>query len=180
MTALTNYVALLRGINVGGKAKVSMPKLKELCNSLGWSNVLTYRQTGNVLFDSLASQKLESSLEAGIAKHFGLTTAVIVRKSAVLKNHLAKTPFALAARNDPSHLVLYLSKRPPLSTAVEQLRSHATAGEHIDQRGEAIWIYFPNGIGGSKLTPSVIDQAVGSATTGRNWNTLTKLDELRS
>jgi uncharacterized protein (DUF1697 family) len=175
MPALTTYAALLRGINVGGKTKIPMKELVKLCESFGWSDVTTLLQTGNVLFRASGSTALESTLEAGIAAQFGLTISVVIRETAILKAHLAQTPFEKASRDDPSHLLLYLSKRPPEPTAIESIRSRATAGELIESQDEAIWIHFPNGIGRSKITPSVMDRAVGSPATGRNWNTFTKL-----
>src|SRR5690348_17017594 len=113
MPTLINYVALLRGINVGGNARVPMKELQKLCSSFGWSDVQTYLQTGNVSFRALGPTGLEVTLEAGLSATFGLTIPVIVREKEILKGHLSHTPFEQASRDDPSHLLLYLSKRHP-------------------------------------------------------------------
>ena len=107
---------------------------------------------------------------------FGLTP--IVRSCTHFASYLSNVPFTEATQEDPSHVVLYLSKSAPVATAVNDIQSKASAGESVIQMGDTVWIHFPKGIGTSKLSPTVIDRSIGSPATRRNWNTLVKMREL--
>lgn len=176
---MTKYVALLRGINVGGKASVPMKELCVVCRRLGWENVTTYLRTGNVVFDtSLKAAQLEEALEYGITKEFGLSVPVIIKSGNNFSVYLSNVPFSLELQNDPSHVIMYFSKSTPAISEVDALLSKASAGESVIQKGDTIWIYYPKGIARSKITPAVIDRSIGSPATGRNWNTLIKIQAL--
>jgi len=175
------YVALLRGINVGGNNKISKQPLEELCAAIGWTGVRTHLQTGNIVFSASGNTGgLEKQLERAIHEHFGFPITVVVRDAAKFKSYLAQVPFAAQVVADPSHVLLYVTKLPPREDAAKVLTSLARADEAVAAAGGVLWIYFPNGIGSSKLTPALIDRAVGSTATGRNWNTVSKIQELCS
>lgn len=179
MAQRTRKVALLRGINVGGKAAVPMIELASVLSQLGCTNVSTYLRTGNVIFDAPRSEgQMEEIMERAIANEFGLSVPVIVKSVEAFSALLLNVPFSDEARSDPSHVLLYLSKSPPIATAIEGLQAKVTAGEAIIRQGDEIWIHYPDGIGKSKITPTVIDRSIGSPATGRNWNTLVKLRDL--
>jgi uncharacterized protein (DUF1697 family) len=172
------YVALLRAVNVGG-AKLPMAELRELCAALGWHNVRTYIQSGNVVFDSdLAAGALETALEGAVKRQFDLVRPVIVRSAAQWRVYAAGTPFPLREEQDASRLMLCLSKHPPAADAAERLQQRAAAGEQVRRLGDAIWVYYPEGVGTTKLSPSLFDKAAGSPVTARNWRTVCKLQEL--
>ena len=176
---MTKHIALLRGINVGGKATVPMKELALLFTDLGCGNVRTYLRTGNIVFESQReSGELEKAFECAISKEFSLSIPVVVRSGERFSEYLVNTPFPSESKKDPSHLLLYLSKNPPLESAVAQLLQKAAAGESVMQRDDGIWIYYPDGIGRSKVSPTIIDRSIGSSATGRNWNTLLKVSEL--
>jgi uncharacterized protein (DUF1697 family) len=171
-------VALLRAVNVGGR-KLPMAELRTLCDELGWQDVATYIQSGNVLFTTPArAEEIEKQLEQAIADRFGLDVPVIVRTAAQWAKLAASNPFARAARDEPNRLQLLVSKRPPNPDAADKLMERAQGGESVKAAGGALWFHFPGGVGTSKLTPTLIDNACGSPSTGRNYRTVLKLGEM--
>ncbi len=172
-------IALLRGINVGGKNTVAMPALRGLCADLGWLDVQTYINSGNVIFraDALAAE-LEAALETALVSSLGLAIAVVVRPAAVWPAYLAGNPFPNESEREPNLVMLALAKAPPRPDALAALRERAGAGEQIAQTADALWIHYSSGSGRSKLTPALLDRLVGSAVTTRNWRTAQKLAEL--
>ncbi|HYI65239.1 MAG TPA: DUF1697 domain-containing protein [Allosphingosinicella sp.] len=171
-------VALLRAVNVGGR-KLPMAELRALCAELGWKDAVTYIQSGNVVF-SAAGQAgaIEKVLEEAIAGRFGLDVPVIVRSTAQWARYPAGNPFPHAAKDEPNRLMLLLSKRPPAPGAEAVIQARALAGEQVRRAGDALWFHYPEGAGISKLTPSLIDRAIGSPGTARNYNTVLKLKEM--
>lgn len=176
MTASDKQVALLRGINVGGSHKVPMAELRELAAALGWRDVQTYIQSGNLLARAAgAPATLEARLEAAIERRFGFAVPVVVRSREAWAAYVAGNPLVEASRAEPKLVHLALAKRPPASGAVEGLRARAADGERIEGVGDALWIHYPQGAGRSKLTPALFDRLAGSPVTARNWNTVLEL-----
>jgi uncharacterized protein (DUF1697 family) len=173
-------VALLRAVNVGGR-KLPMAELRRLCGTLGWADVVTYIQSGNVIFSAKGSAgAAEEALERAIASRFGFEVPVIVRTAGQWLRYREDNPFPKAAEEEPNRLMLLLSKRPPADGAEEAIEARAAAGERVRRSGDALWIHYPAGAGTSKLTPSLIDRAIGSPATARNYRTVTKLEEMLS
>jgi uncharacterized protein (DUF1697 family) len=171
-------VALLRAVNVGGR-KLPMAELRALCGELGWTDVATYIQSGNLVFSAPGkADAIAEALEQAIAKRFGLDVAVVIRSKAEWTKYPGLNPFPQAAKDEPNKLHLLLSKRPPAKEAAETIQARAKAGERVKQAGDGLWIHYPEGAGASKLTPSMIDRALGSPGTARNFNTVLKLLEM--
>ena len=171
-------VALLRAVNVGGR-KLPMAELRALCAELGWQDVATYIQSGNVVFSAKdAPERLEATLEEAIAKRFGFDSPVIVRTAAQWAGYPPGNPFPQAAEDEPNRLMLLLSKQPPAKGAEDVIQARAVAGEQVRRAGDALWFHYPEGVGTSKLTPSLIDRAVGSPGTARNHRTVMTLLEM--
>src|SRR3954471_19692549 len=168
-------VALLRAVNVGGR-KLPMAELRTLCAGLGWEDVATYIQSGNLVFTAPGeAEAIETMLEKAIAGAFGLDVPVMVRSRAEWAKYHAENPFPNEAKDEPARLMLVVTKRPPAVGAAEAIEARATAGERVRQAGDVLWFHFPNGAGESKLTPSLVDRAIGSPGTARNYNTVMKL-----
>ncbi|HVG22915.1 MAG TPA: DUF1697 domain-containing protein [Thermoanaerobaculia bacterium] len=157
-------MALLRGVNVGGHKKVKMDELRATFERLGYTNVRTVLQSGNVLFDAKAKPRdLES--------HLG--TPVILRTAAELAMVMAKNPFPKEAEADPSRLhVVFLDAPLPSD---EVLRKTATPAEKFVVKGKEIYIHFGDGAGRSKLATILTEKKLGVLCTARNWNTVGKL-----
>ena len=171
-------VALLRAVNVGGR-KLPMAELRALCAELGWEEVATYIQSGNVVFTAAGKPAaIETRLETAIAERFGLEVPAIVRSAAEWARYPAGNPFIKAAKDEPNRLMLLLSKNPPAKGAEDIIQARAVAGERVKRAGDALWFHYPEGAGTSKLTPSLIDRAIGSPGTARNYNTVMKLREM--
>jgi uncharacterized protein (DUF1697 family) len=176
---LSTYVALLRGINVTGRNKIPMPELCGLCMHLGWADVQSYIQSGNLIFEAEdRPENLETELETAIKGHFDLSIPVLVRTAEDWPAYLANNPFPDASRSEPNLVMLALSKRPPNHDAVERLKARAHNYERVAQVSDALWIHFAAGVAKSKLSPALFDRLVGSPVTMRNWRTVLKLDEL--
>lgn len=175
---MDRLVALLRGINVGGR-KLPMAALRALCEEIGWRDVATYIQSGNVVFAADGEpSELEAALERAIAHRFALNVPVVVRTASHLGACLEGNPFPEAARDEPNRLLLLLSKRLPQDGAQAALEARAVAGEKVGRAGDGLWIWYRERVGTSKLTPNLIDRVVGSPATGRNYRTVAKIVEM--
>lgn len=175
---MTTLIALLRGINVGGNRKIPMADLRAVCGEIGFTNVASYIQSGNLVFTTSGSTRAaEAKLERAIEKRFGFAVDVLVRTTSQWAAHAAGNPFLAACREEANRVLLLLSKSEPNADAVPVLRLRAKAGERIEAAGGAIWIHFPSGAGTSKL-PSLLDRVIGSAVTARNWRTVQQIAEL--
>ncbi len=171
-------LALLRAINVGGR-KLPMADLRALAGELGWTDVATYIQSGNLVFSAAgAAAALEDQLEKAIADRFDMQVPVIVRTRKALAALAAANPFTREAVDAPSRLLLFVSKAPIRADAEQKLAERAGEGEEVRSAAGAIYYYFAEGVGGSKVTPTAIDRACGSPTTGRNIRTVAKLLEM--
>jgi len=175
---MARLIALLRAVNVGGR-KLPMAELRALCGELGWEDVETYIQSGNLLFSAAGRVEAhEEVLEKAIEDRFGLEVPVIVRTAKQWAELAAANPFPDVARDEPNRLQLLVSKKPPKADAASTLMERARAGEAVEAAGGALWFHFPAGVGTSKLTPGIIDKAAGSPSTSRNWRTVLKLQEM--
>jgi len=173
------WIALLRGINVGGHNKIPMAELRRCCGTIGCRAVQSYIQSGNLVFSAnSAALDLETRLERLIAEHFKLEIPVIVRSTAQWTGYLDDNPFPAASRESPNLVTLALSKLLPLPGVADALQERARDGERVRLVGEALWIHSPAGSARSKLTPSVLDRASGSPVTARNWRTVQKIAQL--
>lgn len=176
---MTRFIALLRGVNVGGHRPVPMAKLRALCTELGFEQVTTYIQSGNVVFSATGpTRAVEAALEQAMAPHFGFPVDVLVRTVEEWRTYLAGNPFPEPTAAQPNRVMLLLAKRTPEPGAVEALRQRAGSGERVEASGVAIWIHYPLGAGNSKLSPSLLDRLVGSPVTARNVRTVQVLADL--
>jgi uncharacterized protein (DUF1697 family) len=172
-------VALLRGINVGGHNKIPMAELRQVAGELGWQDVRTYIQSGNLVFRGEgAASSLEQALSDAIQSHFGLQVPVIVRSGAEWASYVKANPLLDMCRKEPQLVMLALSRKKPSKDAVTGLVEYAQGGEKVLRTGDALWVHFANGSARSKLTPSVLDRLVGSPVTTRNWRSVLKLGEM--
>jgi len=175
---MAKFVALLRGINVGGRTSMKMAELRALAETLGWSDVATYVQSGNLVFSADgATGELEQMLERAIERRFAMKVPVLIRSAEEWARYIEANPLPEASGNDPGRVLVCISKVPPPSDAAEALQARGRDGEQVRVAGGAMWIYFPNGAGRSKLFSGVGD---ASPTTTRNWRTVLKIGEMLS
>jgi uncharacterized protein (DUF1697 family) len=175
---MARLIALLRAVNVGGR-KLPMAELRALCGELGWEDVETYIQSGNLVFTAPGeAPEIERKLEEAIEARFGIDVPVMVRTATQWAGYVAANPFPKVAEDEPNRLQLLVSKERPKSDAAQKLMERALAGEAVRAAGGALWFHFPEGVGTSKLVPALIDKAAGSPSTSRNWRTVLKLQEM--
>jgi len=171
-------VALLRAVNVGGR-KLPMAEFRAQIAALGWQNVATYIQSGNLVFDAdCSAPEAEAAIEALIRTHHGYEAPAIVRTRDQWATYPGGNPFPGAARDTPNYLLMLVAKETLKPDAAEMIQARATAGEQARQIGETLWIHFPEGSGTSKLTPALIDKAIGSTATSRNYRTVCTLNDM--
>jgi uncharacterized protein (DUF1697 family) len=173
-------VALLRAINVAGRNMISMAKLREFAEGLGFTNVTTLLQSGNLVFEGKRQSvaALERLLESESAKHFDAAVDYCVRDAAEWEALVAANPFPKEAESDPGHLVVLVLKKAPKADDVQTLRTAIKGSEVIEVVGKQMYAVYPDGIGNSKLTMALIEKKLGTRGTGRNWNTVLKLAAL--
>jgi uncharacterized protein (DUF1697 family) len=157
-----------------------MGELRHMLTAIGFKDVKSLLQSGNVVFTSEApaGAELEARLEAETHKRIGLQTAFFVRTPRDLDAVIAGNPFLAQAKGDPSHLVVMFLKDAPKAGAVESLRAVIKGPELVQAKGKHAYITYPAGIGESRLTTAVIEAKLGTQGTGRNWNTVRKLAAL--
>jgi len=171
-------IALLRGINVGGHAKIAMADLRAMVLGLGLAEPQTLLQSGNLVFQSdEATGALERKLEAATTKRFGFEVAYFLRDAAEWTDVIAANPFLGEAAADPSHLLVQFLRAAPDAAAVAALQAAIRGPEIVRAHGRHAYITYPDGIGRSRLTGPMIEAKLGPAT-GRNWNTVLKLAAL--
>ena len=171
------HIALLRGVNVGGRTSIAMSDLRAMCEALGFAGVRTLLQSGNLVLEGgrLAGEALERMLEAETAKCCGVKTDYMIRTAGQWKQIVASNPFPDDAKRDPGHLVATFLKAAPASKEVEALRNAIRGPETLEAVGRELYIVYPAGIGRSRLTNALIERTLGRRATGRNWNTVLKL-----
>jgi uncharacterized protein (DUF1697 family) len=179
MRGLKQWIALLRGINVGGHNRIAMAELRATCSKLGWRDVRTYIQSGNIVFTADGdSSALEDLLQTAVRERFGHDIQTIVRGRDDWSAHLSDNPFPEASEQEPNLVMLGLSKSMLAGNAAEALQARAAAEERVVGKNGALWIHYANGSARSKLTPALLDRLAGSPVTTRNWRTVSKLAEM--
>jgi uncharacterized protein (DUF1697 family) len=175
-----SHVALLRGINVGGRTMLAMADLHAVAAAVGLQDARTLRQSGNLVFHSSTRRdaELERLLEGALAARTGRPIDVMVRSAEEWATALAANPFAEAAARDPAHLVLFALKDAPAADAAAALAGKIAGSEQVEIRGREAYIVYPDGIGRSKLTNITIESTLGTRGTGRNWNTALDLAKM--
>ena len=177
---MTACMSLFRGINVGGHHKIRMDELKGVHEALGFKDVISYIQSGNVVFtsDDADVARLRRQIEDGFEKTFGFHVEVIVRTSAELQEIIDQNPFqSQPGKESKWVVVMFLAARPD-ATAQEDLLKTYAGPEELFFTGKEVYIYYPNGIGRSKLSNSFIEKKLKTVGTARNWNTILQLQKL--
>ena len=176
--ATTRQIALLRGINLGSRRRVGMPKLRELLGAAGYEDVRTHLQSGNVVLSAKATgARLERELEHALADGLRMEIAVVVRTRAEVARVVAHDPLADVADNPARYLVSFLSAKPT-AAAARKLKELDVAPEQFVLHGRELYAWHPKGVQRSKLNQALARGVLGVTATARNWSTVTKLLEL--
>jgi uncharacterized protein (DUF1697 family) len=178
---MTVYVSMLRAVNVGGSSRIKMEALARVYSSIGLADVRTLLQSGNVLFRSGLKDReaLAKRIMQEIERQLDLTVEVVLRTLAEVTSIVERGP-VLSPSADQSKLLVMFLTAVPTAAAQEALRKWHKSKELkelLEIRGPEIYLYYPDGVGRSKLTAAVIESKLDTAGTARNWNTLLKLVE---
>ncbi|MDX2053360.1 MAG: DUF1697 domain-containing protein [Polyangiaceae bacterium] len=173
------HLALLRGINVGGKNTLPMEALREVFAQTGCTKVSTYIQSGNVVFMAPTARlkNLSAELSSKIRSKFGFEVPIILRSASELHAACRQNPFLKAGMPEAA-LHLMCLKDAPTSTAVAQLDVNRSPGDAFVVKGRDIYLHCPSGLARTKLTNAYFDKALKTTSTVRNWRTVLKLGEL--
>ena len=170
-------ICFLRGINVGGRAIIKMEALRALFLSLKFERPQTYVQSGNVVFQTPERDLalLAARIKQAMEKKFACSPAIILRSVTELRAVVSGNPFAKRAAIEPAKLHVFFLVAQPAKNATKRLRELAVQPEELHLMGRELFIYFPNGVGKSKLPWARLDKALETQGTGRNWNSVTKI-----
>jgi uncharacterized protein (DUF1697 family) len=171
----TTYIALLRGVNVGGNT-LSMERLRGLCAELGLRNARTYVQSGNLVFQAEGTVgRWSEALEQALAGKSRLPVRVLVRTGAEIAAVVARNPFLRETRVDPARLYVTFLSGLPAKSALAALGKVNAGPDRLSHAGREVYLHCPTGYGRSKLANNVLEKALGVAATTRNWRTVTTL-----
>jgi len=170
---VNSYIALFRGINVGGKNSLPMKELVAILEGMDYENIQTYIQSGNVLFQS--KKKVEEisagEISRGVLEKKGFEPKVLILSVEQLQEAIKNNPFATS---NGKVLHFFFLESQPLQPNMEQLMSKKVESEEFELNQKVFYLYAPDGLGRSKLARAV-EKAMRVPVTARNWNTVSKL-----
>lgn len=174
---MTIYIALLRGINVGGHHKIKMAELKILLESMGLQKVKTYIQSGNVLFESEEEDKhLSERMEEEISRTFGFAVPVVLRTAEEYEQIIRNCPFSIDLMNEGESVHIAFLANNPSEEGVNYLESYESGLDECEIIGKNVYLFFRQSFRDSKLATQL--PKLGVPATVRNWKTVIKLDLL--
>ncbi len=179
MNKTIKYVAFLRGINVGGKNKIKMETLREVFAALGFANIKTYINSGNVIFETVKTddKKLAAAIEQAIQTEFALNIKVTARTIDEIKNIIKNNPFDGQFENDKDLHVLFLNEELPEDKRAALLLNN-NENEQFAVRGREIFCLLRVSVLDSLLGKDYIGKKLKTPATARNWRTVNKILEL--
>jgi uncharacterized protein (DUF1697 family) len=174
------YIAMLRGINVGGNKRIKMDDLRKSFEALGFEQVKTYIQSGNVVFKAAKSSSaaLGKKIEARIVSDFGFSASVIVRTGAELSATITANPFLTQPGIDHDKLHVTFLSDIPAAPALKKLAELTVAPDQSQCVGKEIFLYLPNGFSASSLWKVPWEKALAVVTTTRNWKTVNSIHQM--
>mgnify|MGYP003383391503 CR=1 FL=1 len=174
---MKTYISMLRGINVGGHKKIKMADLRAMYQALGFSNVASYVQSGNVVFDSLESDSaaLTTTIETHIETTFGFPVSVFIRDADDFRRIIDGNPFAARENVNPARLFVTFLNQPLSEATTDVLVVPPDSNDEFVVAGDVIYLFCPNGSGRSKLAAAISGNKLRTPSTTRNWNTILAL-----
>jgi uncharacterized protein (DUF1697 family) len=177
---METFISILRGINVSGQKKIQMKELKALYESLKFKDVITYIQSGNVIFKSkkTADEKLAKKIEEAIDERYGFNVPVIIRTIEEMKHTISINPFLQQKNIDIEKLHVTFLAEKPQQINMETIKKVDYSPDKFIIADKEIYLYCPNGYGITKLSNNFFEQKLKVKATTRNWKTVNKLLEL--
>ena len=177
---MKTYIGLLRGINVGGHRKIKMVDLKAMLNKMDLKDVITYIQSGNVVFKSSITNtaQLEEKIKNGIVRTFGFDVPVLVKAYNELKCIFDKNPFTDTSDIENKRIYFALLKETPQPELVAAFRKEEFKGELFEVTEDCVYLNYKIGAGKAKLSNNLIERKLKVSATSRNYRTMAKLLEM--
>jgi uncharacterized protein (DUF1697 family) len=174
------YVSMLRGINVGGHKRIKMDQLRASFEALGFEQVKTYIQSGNVVFKTVKSSPavLSRKMEERILKDFGFPASVITRTAGEIAATITNNPFLKERGIDPERLHVMFLSEAPAPAALKKLVDLIAPPDQARSSDRELYFYLPNGMSQSVLMKKPVDRILSVVTTTRNWNTVNSLHQM--
>lgn len=175
---MRQLVALLRGINVGPHKRIAMADLRELLSDMGYDDVRTHLQSGNVVFAARGSPATAArAIERQIEKRLDLLVDVVIRTGDELEDIVAANPLDDVA-DDPAKLQVVFLSRKPTAAALKKLEQEDFSPERVVVRGSEVYAWCPDGVRDSALMKALAGKRLAPVATARNWRTVTKLRDM--
>ncbi len=177
---LATYVAMLRGINVTGHNTIKMQDLRTLCNKLGYKNVQTYVQSGNIVFETAKGNPASLSKQISKAIHdaYGFDVPVFIRTVDEMKRIVSANPFLKEKNVDPSKMHVTFLSEAPEADSLKNLGKIPAGPDRFHALHNEIYLYCPDGYGRTKLSNTMIEKTLSVGATTRNWRTSNTLLEM--
>lgn len=179
---MTAYIAMLRGINVSGQKAVRMERLRESCAALGFLDIQTYVQSGNVVFRERekSPSDLSKAIAGAILGDFGFEVSILIRTSKEMKAVIERNPFLKDRGVDRSKLYTTFLLEGPLKGDLKNLEKFSSEADRFYIGRQEIYLYCPGGYGRTKISNTAIEKALSLRATTRNWKTVNALFEMAS
>ena len=175
-------ISMLRGINVGGHNKIKMEELRKVYESLGFQNITTYVQSGNVLFTSNENkiEKIAESIEQQIKNTFAFSVSVIIRERKDFQNIIQINPFLIGRNEDPVKLYVTFLSKPVPALKIDNLKVPESGNDEFFIMGKEIFLFCPDGYGRTKLSNNFFEKKLNVVATTRNWKSVITLYKMAS
>ena len=177
---MNTYISMLRGINVSGQKKIRMAELQRLYEASGLVDVVTYIQSGNVVFDGPEpdASKLRELIEGQTEKAFGFQVSVFIRDAQEFRRIIDSNPFLRQRNEDPAKLHVTFLYQAPSPAAWDTLSVPEGETDEFVRGEKEIFLFCPNGYGTTKLSNSFFERKLGVPATTRNWRTVNVLYDI--
>ena len=177
---MTTYISMLRGVNVSGYNVIKMNEFYKLYSDLGYSNIKTYIQSGNIIFQTVNTLPtyLEKIISEKIKEMFGLNINVFVFETDEYKRIIDNNPFISEQTKDIACQYISFLSSEPLVENLEKIRQKLSTNEELIIHGKTLYLYYPNGYSNSKINNNIIETKLNVISSTRNWRTCIKLLEI--
>lgn len=178
---MQTFISILRGINVSGQKKILMTELKALYEGLEFKEVITYIQSGNVVFKTdkkLSDMELAKKIEEIIYKKYDFRVPVIIRSEIEIKKIISANPFLKEINIDTKRLLVTFLSEIPNSENAESIAKSDFSPDRFIIKGREIYLHIPESYGETKLSNNFFEKKLKVTATTRNWNTVNKLFEM--
>ena len=177
---MQTYIILLRGINVSGQKKIKMADLRMLLEKLGFQNVATYIQSGNIVLEAKDQtiKNVEDRIGDGIREHFGFDVPVLVKSKKDFERIIMGNPFKDKSLSEGNRIYFVLLKNVPEQILVHTLEQETYKNQEFSITDDCVYLYCENGYGNAKLDNNLVERKLSVQATTRNLRTMLKLLEM--